>query len=155
MLQNTFEGSLRETEKQLDEQIDGQRESNKFLYLIFGGYNMTLSIQAMNDSLLLVELKEVDINKAAKCDSWIDQQANLTLLVLKLGYSRITRSIPMLLMPRLFASSGHQQQWNWWLVSMQWPVLVFCGEQFQIQLPVPSRCWDMIENIDAFLCFLK
>ena len=37
----------------------------------------------------------------------------LILLVLKLEYSRITRSIQSLLMPWILASPGHQRPWYW------------------------------------------
>ena len=37
----------------------------------------------------------------------------LTLLVLKLEYSRITKLIPWLLMPWRLVSPGHQQPWHW------------------------------------------
>ena len=37
----------------------------------------------------------------------------LTLLVLKLGHSGRSRSIPWLLMPWLLVSPGHQQPWHW------------------------------------------
>ena len=37
----------------------------------------------------------------------------LVLVLLKPFYSRVTRSIPWLLMPWLFVSTDHEQQWHW------------------------------------------
>ena len=50
---------------------------------------------------------------------------NLTLLVLRLGYARKTRSIPWLLMPWLLASPGHQQPWYWLLNDRIGPCLLW------------------------------
>ena len=74
----------------------------------------------------------------------------LTHMLLKLEYSGITKSIPWLLMPWLLLSPGHQQLW-YRLQGKQ--VFVFHGEGFQ--QPAPSQCWEMIENANSFLCFLK
>ena len=41
------------------------------------------------------------------------EKQQLILVVLKLAYSRRTRSMPWLLMPWILASPGHQQPWYW------------------------------------------
>ena len=66
--------------------------------------------------------------------------SGITLVVLKLEYSCITRSIPWLLMLWLLSLPGHQQcgiQQDKW-------VPVFCEEGFQ--LPAPSNCWEVTEK---------
>ena len=73
------------------------------------------------------------------------------LLVLKPGYSEITRSISLLLIPWLHALPGHQQPW--YLMYCINKSLSSTGKDFQ--LPAPSQGWGMIENSNIFWCFLK
>ena len=69
----------------------------------------------------------------------------LTLVLLIQKYSRQNRSILWLLISWLFTLPRHQQLWYW-----------LCRiNKIGFQLPVPSQCWEIIENVNMFFKFLE
>ena len=60
-------------------------------------------------------------------------------------YFRITRWIPLLLMPWIFASPGHQQPWYCLCMIT---ISLSCMREGQ---HVPSQCWNIIKNADTLL----
>ena len=63
-------------------------------------------------------------------------------------YSGRTRSIPWLLLPHNIRPSAA-------IVFTMHDKLVLVFHEKGCQLPVPSQCWEMIENEDMFLCLLR
>ena len=72
---------------------------------------------------------------------------SIYLMLLITEYSRITRSMPWLLMPWLLVLSGHQQPWHW-INRMQ-----ACLASLRNDFKKPAYCqlWKMIENGNIFL----
>ena len=69
--------------------------------------------------------------------------------MLKLEYSRQTKSMPWLLMPWLLASPGHQQPWYWFMgcgySCLSWEII---STTYGISVP---RMW----NVNVFQCFFS
>ena len=81
------------------------------------------------------------------------QASMCTILILKARYSRITRSIPWMLMPWLLPSPSHQQP-QYWLCRVNCPLSSTKKDLDYLNSLAPGRCNCDFENVTFNLALL-